>query len=157
MDGLLFFMSNRPPILILCIGNPLRGDDGVAHHVGAMLQPLLPATCRLIQDHQFFPEHADAMGEAQYTIIVDACLESTSEGDLRPFLPDPAASMGLHGMTLDALHALCVCLHGKAPDICLCPITAYSIDHSESLSKEAEAGAKRAVDRILHFVNSLEF
>lgn len=67
--------------LILCIGNPSRGDDAAGALAATALAgrlaalPALAAGVSIIEDFQLQPEHVEDMANHQRCIIVDAALD----------------------------------------------------------------------------------
>jgi hydrogenase maturation protease len=66
-----------PDTLVLCIGNPSRGDDAAGPRVSAMLAalPALGSHMTLMEDIQLQPEHVEDMAGHRRCIIVDAALD----------------------------------------------------------------------------------
>jgi hydrogenase maturation protease len=65
--------------LLIGIGNPLRGDDGVGWHLVAGLG---------LRRHQLTPELAERVAAAERLLVVDAWLAPPGSGPvLRPVLP----------------------------------------------------------------------
>jgi hydrogenase maturation protease len=103
--------------LVIGIGNPLRGDDGVGQVVVQTLADRLPpdaATLRTV--HQLTPELATDLADASHLILVDAsvalppgqvqitCLEDTA----------PPQLVG-HHLTPTELRALAKLVYGRVP------------------------------------------
>ena len=63
-----------PKVLVVCYGNPLRGDDGVGWIVAEKLQQRSLPDFVFIQTHiQLTPEQAADLSEADLAIFIDAC------------------------------------------------------------------------------------
>ncbi len=99
-----------PDTLVLCIGNPARGDDAAGSLVAAALS-VLPVTgvlLDLVEDFQLQPEHVEDMAGRRQCIIVDAALQAPWPPTLIPILApqQPGAfSHALSPMQLAWLHA----------------------------------------------------
>ncbi|MDM7953818.1 MAG: hydrogenase maturation protease [Cyanobium sp. CZS 25K] len=71
-------MNGRGEALLIGIGNPLRGDDGVGWHLVEGLG---------LQRHQLTPELAETVAAADRLLIVDAWLAPPHSGSLlRPLV-----------------------------------------------------------------------
>jgi hydrogenase maturation protease len=69
------------PILILGLGNPLMGDDGVGHKVAELLASRLPDDCEVICAGTDVLRWADEMEGRSRVILIDALLGDTP-GDI---------------------------------------------------------------------------
>lgn len=60
------------PILVLACGNTLRGDDGVAWHIGSALRDELASSeMEVILTQQLLPEHAEPLSKSHTAIFLD--------------------------------------------------------------------------------------
>jgi hydrogenase maturation protease len=84
--------------LLIGIGNPLRGDDGVGWHLVEGLG---------LQRHQLTPELAEAVAAAERLLIVDAWLAPPqSRCELRPLLASDGWERDTHRVAPARLLAL---------------------------------------------------
>ena len=118
-------MEQRPQRnrLVIGIGNPLRGDDGV----GALLAE--PVGGRCVQ--QLTPELAAELAELEAVLFIDAWLA-------------PAGAAGSHRLEPAQLLAISQVLYGRAPDAHLLRVPAYGFDHGTVLSAELQAALPAA-------------
>src|SRR6185437_7312282 len=63
-----------PRVLVICIGNTLRSDDGFAWHVADELNAQPGEGLLVFKVHQLTPELAEAMSEVALVIFVDAAM-----------------------------------------------------------------------------------
>ena len=63
-----------PRILLLGIGNPGRGDDGLGPALAAYVERLAIAGVEVDADYQLAPEHAAAMLHRDLVVVADACV-----------------------------------------------------------------------------------
>jgi hydrogenase maturation protease len=146
------------PALLIGIGNPLRGDDGVggrlveelAEELGGWSTP--SAELRVVQ--QLTPELACTVAGAQRVLFVDACV---SAGTGVPWLdvlqPDTcagatAAGLPSHQLEPAALLALAHTLYGWRGEGTLLRLPAFAFPHGQALSApllEALPAARRLV------------
>jgi len=130
-------------VLCIAIGNPLRGDDGVARRA---LQ-LLPSTeqIRLLEVIQLTPELASEIAAADAVIFLDSdssIAEVTSEA-VREY---PTRSMSIsHFMNPFELLEMARRLYSFAGEALLCRIPARQFEPGERLTRRAEDAARSAV------------
>jgi hydrogenase maturation protease len=143
MDG------GRP--LVVCYGNPLRGDDGVAWRVADRLR----ADGRLagvdvIVRHQLAPEVAEDVSRAARVVLVDARL-GTTPGCVEtvPVEPGPVGGAWSHALSPPALVALAADLYGPTPPVSVVTIAAGSFDAGDGLSPAVEASLGAATAAVL--------
>lgn len=154
-------------ILVICIGNLARGDDGVARHVAdALKRPGLPANVDLVSAPQLDVVMAEGMANAGRVIVVDA--ERRSEPAIKieridltgenaaPATPQgafPRGSMPGHALDPRSLVLLARTLYGSVPAVFLVTVAAPEMGHGEALSATAAAArdeATRSVLALLH-------
>lgn len=140
-------------LLVLCVGNPLRGDDGFGPAVAARLESG-PAMLRLDVRavHQLTPELAEPLSRAPHAVIVDAAVH-VPEGRLTVRrLSGPATPSDLsHGLDPAALCTLARALYGRAPELTLILFGARAFDFDAALTPAAARcvdAAARAVEEI---------
>lgn len=91
--------GGRPPILVIAVGNPSRGDDAA----GPLLAERLATACvpdvEVLTDYQWQVEHAlDLVGRAQ-VIFVDASCETEAAFSVRTVLPDAGSLHTSHALS----------------------------------------------------------
>lgn len=142
--------SNR---LVIGIGNPLRGDDGV----GALLaeqaavltaaEPGGPVAVRSVQ--QLTPELAAELAPLDAVLFIDA-REATKGAE--PYLKElqPAGASGdSHRLEPAALLAVSQALYGRAPEAQLLLVPATVFAHGTALSAQLQQ-ALPAARHLLH-------
>ena len=92
--------------LIICFGNPVRGDDAVGWRVAERL-PAAEVGARVVACHALTPEFAPAMAAAEVVIFVEACAAGTP-GEVRCTRIQPAHGPATrqHGETPESLLTL---------------------------------------------------
>jgi hydrogenase maturation protease len=130
--------------LVIGIGNPLRGDDGV----GALLSEEAGGRCL----HQLTPELAAELAPLQRVLFIDAWLAPKQEGPtpcprLDP-LPAAAAAPGdastSHRLDPAELLAITAALYSRAPSGFWLRVPAFSFAHGSELSPQLQASLPRA-------------
>lgn len=130
--------------LLIACGNPLRGDDGVAHEVVTMLRGM--CDCRQVQ--QLTPEVATELKAYDQVIFVDAdiaarapCISPLASGSLTP----PGMS---HRSSAAEIVELGRTLFGFAGEASVCHIPAHNFSFGEELSEEARDAAVDAARQL---------
>jgi hydrogenase maturation protease len=142
------------PDLLIGLGNPLRGDDGV----GARLVEELSGEGGLVESvalrtvHQLTPELALDVAEAGRVLIVDAWANSDGAEPwmerLRPPTPGAedieATTGGGHAWGPLALVALAEGLYGWRGEAALLRVPAFAFPHGTAFSAGLQAALPRA-------------
>ncbi|WP_193814970.1 hydrogenase maturation protease [Cyanobium sp. LEGE 06143] len=133
----------RPDCLVIGIGNPLRGDDGV----GALLAEQVGG----LSVQQLTPELAADLAPLQRVLFIDAWLAPQQPGPLpQPRLdPLPAVSPGVgsgtsHHLDPAQLLAITTALYGRAPSAFWLRIPAHSFSHGREFSPGLQASLPAA-------------
>lgn len=138
-----------PRVLVICIGNTLRCDDGFAWHVADELLRQCDENLHVLKVLQLTPELAEAISDAEQVIFVDAAAHgepgtltcdrvASSESDLR-YSHDFTPAILIH--MADTLYsaqpkAFLICAAGKV------------FEHGESLSPEIASAVPAAVAKV---------
>ena len=147
-------MPGRP--LVICYGNRLLGDDGVAWHVAERLavDPRLTGVDVLTR-HQLTPELAEDLSRASAVVLVDACASSPPGAVRRSTVEAPRSATPLrwsHELTPEALAGMAVSLFGAIPPIDVVSVGAASFAVGEHLSSAVETAVPAAVDEVAALV-----
>lgn len=135
--------------IVLCCGNTLRGDDGVAARVAAQLR----GQVRVVEVVQIQPEHAETIRSAGRVAFVDASREGTP-GEIRCTLleaVDPVSAFS-HHLEPRELLALTAALYGAHPEALQVTITGEKFELREGLSPAVEAAVPRVVEIVVEWV-----
>jgi hydrogenase maturation protease len=143
-------------VLIIAIGNPLRGDDGVAWHIADALEQRLPPEATLLTVHQLLPEIAEAASRAERVIFIDASLSHYPGEVVVMDVPAgaPGAMGGTHELDAAGLLALAARLFGAAPPATAVLVGGAAFDHSEALSPRVALAVPTAVHRVLTLIGA---
>jgi Ni,Fe-hydrogenase maturation factor len=134
-------------VLLIAIGNPLRGDDGAAQHVAEGLAGV-PGVC-IRQEQQLLPELAAEMVHFRTVVFVDADVRA-QRATLEPLAKRaPEGGMpgqrgawaGGHHGSPEALLALARELFGWRGTAWVCRLPAACFDPGERVSEVAAGGA----------------
>lgn len=122
------------------IGNPLRGDDGVAHRT---LQLARIDTREIVEVQQLTPESACELEDVDRAVFVDADA-SVDEVRIEPVRDDTTSAPWSHHITPEAVVALARELYGFRGSAFVCRVPAREFPHGGTLSPEATAAAEKA-------------
>ena len=153
----------RPPDLLIGIGNPLRGDDGVAALLLEELQRERGGRHRgpeLKAVHQLTPELALAVADAGRVLFVDAWVNpGLAQPWIEPLDPrggeaEGASSGGLggHGLGPLALVALAELLYGWRGEAALLRVPAFAFPHGPGFSAALQQALPLARDLVRHWL-----
>ena len=142
----------RPRILVLGIGNPGRGDDGLGPAAVERLEALDLAGVTYDANYQLNVEDALACSENDVVVFVDA-----AERLRRPFVMKKLKGKGAvpamsHAMGPEAVVALCAGLYGRTPETWLLAIRGRRFETGEGLSPKAAADLGTAVAFLAEFL-----
>jgi len=153
-----------PPWLVIGVGNPLRGDDGVAWELLAELEPA-PCGLRLRPLHQLTPDLAADLAAVAAVLFVDAWRPPASGRRTGPRLlplpvcrPAVATAWSLsHGLQPAELLALSGLLYGLQPCAHQLLVPAHRLEHRLGLSSRQRRqlpAARRLLGRWLQAVGA---
>ena len=137
-------VTESPRVVLVAIGNPLRGDDAVAHRVLDLIGPVTGV--ETVRVHQLTPELAPELASASSVVFIDADThlgEPTIEP--LPARPNHSPVPLSHGMHPADLIALARALCGFEGNCYLCRVPGLEFELGASLSPFAEHRAKHAV------------
>ncbi len=131
-------------IVAFALGNTIRADDGAGIALARGLASLVPGL-EVIEAQELQPEHADALGDAQGVLFLDASVAGTP-GEIRAsrLVPRTARAAILHALTPEEVLGLARALHGSAPPAGLVTVAGREFAFGEGLSAEVEAALPRA-------------
>src|SRR5436305_1097729 len=124
--------------LIIGIGNPLRGDDGLGWAVAEQLSRDCDMGCDIQTVYQLTPELAQWMAAVNLVVMIDASYEG-EPGELRirplplPLSAQPSA-VGTHYTTPEELVALTLAAYGRCPPVVVVTMTGEDFSIGEQLS-----------------------
>jgi hydrogenase maturation protease len=144
-------VSAEPPSarrLVIGIGNPWRGDDGVGAVVVERLETDPAPGVAYLSVYQLLPEQAETVHASAVVVFVDASA-ALAPGDVATVRvqPDARAAATAHHFSPGQVLALTRALHGEAPAAFLVQIGAATFD-GQGLSPEAGAAVERAADAV---------
>ena len=126
-----------PRVLVICIGNPLRCDDGFAWQVADELIQQRDENLHVLKVLQLTPELAETIGEAEQVIFIDAA----AHGEPGTLTCEPVTSSASdlrysHDFSPATLIQMAKTLYGRHPKAFLICAAGKVFEHGESLSPE---------------------
>ena len=141
--------------LLIGVGNPVRGDDGVGCFVAEQVSKAAPDIDVLISRGDP-AELLDAWGGKRMVVIVDACLSGAIPGTLHRFdacaepLPSVFGEVSTHGVDLGASVEMARALQGLPSELIVYGIEAGQAAYGASLTPQVLAAAQSLSQRILN-------
>ena len=152
------------PILILGLGNPLQGDDGVGCHVAEELGGA-PVTAPLPDDIEVMDGGTPGVGllnlieGRKRVIIVDAAEMEIAPGQFRRFTPEEVTLTGsrerfsLHRSGVADALALAHELRIQLPEIVFFGVQPARVEWRDALSPQVQAAVPRVIEAVLNELN----
>jgi hydrogenase maturation protease len=144
------------PILILGLGNPLQGDDGVGCYVVQKLeQRTLPDDVEVMDGGTPGIGLLNLFEGRQRVIIIDAAEMGQAPGEVVRFQPaevtltGPTQRFSLHRSGVADALALARALNLVLPDIVVLGVQPAHVGWGESLSPQVQAAADRVIGAVL--------
>ena len=146
--------SHMLRLLIVCIGNPLRSDDGIAWRVGQELSSeKMPDGVQVIATHQLTPEISELASQAEKILFVDAA-DDGPPGNIKCERIGPGATPLRHSHKLSPEEVLAFCQHlySRSPAAHLLTIAGESFEPGVSLTPAVSVAADELRKRIRDFI-----
>lgn len=144
------------PILILGLGNPLQGDDGVGCRVVKALDArALPDTVEVMDGGTPGIGLLNLLEGRARVILVDAAEMGLAPGEFRRFTADQVTLVGsaqrlsLHRASVADALALARALNIALPDIVFFGVQPASVEWRDSLSPAVQDAVPRVLEAIL--------
>jgi hydrogenase maturation protease len=135
--------------LLLAVGNPGRGDDGLGHALALRVEAQIAAgeLPGLAVEHryQLNVEDAELLGRYDEVWVADAALDATAPAALREIAPAATLPFTTHGLGLPELLALAASLYGELPPVRLLAMRGAAFEIGEGLSAQAEQSLEAAL------------
>lgn len=144
----------RPDIpLVIGVGNPERGDDGVGRLVCRRLRELCDGQARFVEHSGEAASLLTLMETTDRVFVVDACLTGAEAGEIRVWDGRNApvvhkADMSTHGFGVAAAIELGRALDSLPAGLMLCTIEAGSFDIGAPLSEPVKNASERLVEML---------
>lgn len=147
-------MSKR--ILIVGIGNELRGDDGIGAYICRCIEEKKIEGVHTLISHQLHTELAEEFLAYDHIVIADASVNEKPVEfyPLKPGQLAPASSS--HHVNASMLAAIAKQLYNKELSIMICSVKAEDFEIGSSLSALAKNNADSAAGIIINWISSVQ-
>ena len=135
-----------PPVLLIGIGNPSRGDDALGPLCIERLAVLDLPDVELLTDFQLQVEFALDLDGRREVVFIDAAAAGPEPYDFRPVGPDGGLSHTSHALSPEAVLAACHRVGVTPPPAShVLAIRGYGFELGEGLSEEAARNLEAAL------------
>ncbi len=148
-------VTDAPRRLVLCVGNPDRGDDGVGQRVASLLGGRLPEDVSVAECDGGAAEVLDRIADADWAILVDAAVSGAPPGtvhrvDCAAGEVSPMAGVASsHGLGVAEAIALARAL-GCLPRLCVIyAVEAKRLTPGGEVSREVMDAAREVAEHVL--------
>lgn len=144
-----------PATLVVGIGNPDRGDDGVGCLVARRIAAAGLGGAQVIQHRAEASLLLPSLAAARRAFLVDASVSGAPPGTIRRFdaaaspLPEPGRRMTAHGLTLAEAIELARALGQLPPECVVYAIEAGGWTAGAPITPEVEEAAMTVTGRLL--------
>ncbi len=154
-------MAARSPILVLGLGNPLRGDDGAGRAVTRALGDLVDEGVEICEQDGEPAGLLESLDGRTAAILVDCCISGAAPGTVRRFdvsagpLPAEMRAVSSHGIGIASALELARALNGLPPLCRVYTIEGAAFEVGTTLSPAVAAGVAEAATCIRDDLASL--
>ena len=142
-------MTARPPVLVLAVGNPSRGDDAIAPLLAERLEAAALPGVEVITEFQLQVENALDLEGRERVIFVDAGIDTPAPFELRPVRAAADFLHTSHALSPEAVLATHERIQGRvAAETWLLCVRGERFELGEGLSAEAERNLAAALARL---------
>lgn len=137
-------------VLVIGIGNSLRGDDGVGWRLAAELAKGAHVRCL----HQLTPELASDLAEVERALFIDAWLAPAGAApSLQPVTPGGSEASESHRLEPAQLLSMAQVLYGAAPQASQLLVPAFAFPHGDALSPDLQRSLPAARRLLREWLN----
>jgi hydrogenase maturation protease len=140
-------------ILIVGVGNTLRGDDGIGAYICSCMELLKIPGVQTLQVQQLDTALLDEMMQANHIIIADASMEGKAVDFFKVNENDPIPVSSSHHMSGPLLLQTAQTIYQKEMSMMICAVAGYRFGMKEKLSARAKKNADNAVAIITEWIN----
>lgn len=141
--------------LLICYGNPGRGDDALGPEFAKWVSGQSFPGVDLIVDFQLKVEHAISVSAASRVLFVDSTLDTTEAFTLEVVVPSSAKTIDSHSLYPASVLNLARLLFGRAPPAHVLAIGGFEFGHlSEGLSRGADRNLAKAKSGFLDWLRN---
>ena len=144
-----------PPILVIGVGNPSRGDDALGPLAVARVAELELSTVTVLTDFQLAPEHSLDIIERELVVFVDATVQGDGPYTFTPVVAKHDDSVTTHALSPSAVLDTFLHVTGlPVPPAYVLAIRGYDFELGAPLSPRATANLELAVAALIEHVRA---
>jgi hydrogenase maturation protease len=148
-------VSERPPVLVLAVGNPSRGDDAIGPALAARLEESRPEDVEVLNEFQLQVENALDLVGRERVVFVDAGTGTPAPFELRRVEAAAEFLHTSHALSPAAVLATYRRVTGtEPPEAWLLCVRGESFELGEPLSPAATSNLESAWAALLRWVAS---
>lgn len=140
-------------ILLVGVGNTLRGDDGIGAYICSCMDALKIPGVQTLVTQQLDTTLLDEMMEAGHIIIADASFEGKAVDFFKVNGNEPLQGSSSHHMSAPLLMQMAKTIYQKELPMMICAVAGYRFGMKEKLSDRAKKNADKAVAAIVEWIN----
>jgi hydrogenase maturation protease len=141
--------SSPSHTVVICYGNPLRGDDEIGWQVAQQLIDKEIENLDVITCHQLTPEFAEVIAQSRAVVFVDASLEvKAGKIAVRELKPNLSSKSFTHHLEPAQVLAFSHSVYGRVPRAWLITVGALKLEHSEHVSPRVAAAIPKVLDEV---------
>jgi len=143
--------AGGPHVIVIGLGNPGRGDDGVGRAVAIRLHGAIQADVTVAEADGEATELLDLLDGVDRAFLIDACVSGAPAGTVRRFditageMPPSASPCSSHGMGLAEALALAHALDQLPPCCIVYAVEGLCFEPGAGLSAPVVAAVSRVV------------
>jgi hydrogenase maturation protease len=136
-------------VLLLGVGNPGRGDDGLGPALAERVEALGLPEVTVDSDYQLTVEDSAAAAEHELLVIADAAATGPEPYSFQPLKPSEHLEFSSHSVEAGGILGLAQTAFGKKPEAYVLGIRGYDF---EMLSEGLTAKARENLEAALKFL-----
>lgn len=138
--------------LVLGIGNPGRGDDGLGPELAGRIERAALPGVDVDANYQLNVEDALACSTHDLVVFIDAATAGPEPYSFAELAPSRDIAFSTHELAPASVLALCEDLYGRRPEAMLLTVRGYEWEIGEGLSPRAAANLKEAEALLTNFL-----
>ncbi len=150
-------MKQAKKILVIGIGNTLRGDDGIGKYICTCIEKIKLPNVSTTTAYQLETNLLEAFIQYDTIIIADASISGRPVSFINAATLQQQPVSSSHHADAKSLAALAKQLYKKDLEILLCAVRGENFDMGEQLSATAIHNANDAVNSIVNWIKNNPF
>jgi len=148
-------MCKNSPVLVVGLGNPLRGDDGVGWYCVDMLMKMVrDPLVDFVKCRELLPELSADLSKVGLALFIDASVQSQREAVEETVVKrkEDFPPLETHRLDPAGLLSMSHALYGCSPEAVMLTVKGESFDYKEEISEAVRDAADKLVCRAKEIV-----